>query len=107
MTVSVVNDLAGEQTRLLAVLYCDVNPGEDGGSAGLEIALWRQNHFRAARELVVEYGGAGGDDRSRRVGGHVPVHGGGAAVRPGPLVVGRVADRRRPSLLGADFLRAR
>jgi len=57
MTVSVVNDIAGEQTRLLAVLYCDVSPDEEGGWAGLEIALWRENHFRAARELVVEYGG--------------------------------------------------
>lgn len=54
--MSVVNDLSGEHTEQLAVLYCDVHRPPGPASDSL-MARWRANFLQAAQQLAAGYGG--------------------------------------------------
>jgi len=57
--MSLADDIYGDQTEQLAVLFCDLNRAdlEAAGDAESEVAMWRVNYFRAARELAADHGG--------------------------------------------------
>lgn len=57
--MSLADDIYGEQTENLAVLFCDINQTESmaSGDAQADVALWRVNYFRTARELAADHGG--------------------------------------------------
>ncbi|MGH9126017.1 MAG: BTAD domain-containing putative transcriptional regulator [Acidimicrobiales bacterium] len=54
--MSVANDLSGEHTEQLAVLYCDVHAPTGPASDSL-MARWRANFLQAAQQLAAGYGG--------------------------------------------------
>lgn len=55
--MSLINELSGEKTEQLAVLYCDVNSANSSGFSESELVLWRMNHLRAAHEMAERHGG--------------------------------------------------
>lgn len=57
MTVSLVNDVSGEQTHLLAVLYCDVSRADEPAFAPVDLTVGRESQFRSIRALAAEFGG--------------------------------------------------
>src|ERR1700761_4932126 len=54
-TVSVLNDLPGEQTEQLAVLYCDIHVAASTGSESLRERR-RMDHLRAAQQIAEGFG---------------------------------------------------
>jgi DNA-binding SARP family transcriptional activator len=57
MTVSLVNDVSGERTHLLAVLYCDISRADEPAFAPLDLTVGRESQFRSIRALAAEFGG--------------------------------------------------
>jgi DNA-binding SARP family transcriptional activator len=55
--MSLINELSGEKTEQLAVLYCDLNAANSNGISESELVLWRMNHLRAAHEMAENHGG--------------------------------------------------
>jgi DNA-binding SARP family transcriptional activator len=55
--MSLADDISGEQAQQLAVLYCDLNQAAIPLAPESEIAMWRVNYFRAAREVAADFGG--------------------------------------------------
>jgi DNA-binding SARP family transcriptional activator len=55
--VSLVDNISGEQSQLLAVLYCDICARDARTSAESEIALWRARYQHGAVVLAAEYNG--------------------------------------------------
>ena len=56
--MSLADNTDGQQTEQLAVLFCDLShtqPAPDGH--GSDLALWRVNYFRTAREMATDHGG--------------------------------------------------
>jgi DNA-binding SARP family transcriptional activator len=56
--MSLADNTDGQQSEQLAVLFCDLShtqPAAEG--PGSDLALWRVNYFRTAREMATDHGG--------------------------------------------------